>query len=43
MLDLYSGTRRVIGWAVGARMTSDLPLRALNDDVLSGCANLAPV
>ena len=28
MLDLYS--RRVIGWAVGARMTSDLPLRALN-------------
>ena len=27
MLDLYS--RRVIGWAVGARMTSDLPLRAL--------------
>ena len=26
MLDLYS--RRVIGWAVGARMTSDLPLRA---------------
>ncbi len=28
MLDLYS--RCVIGWAVGARMTSDLPLRALN-------------
>ncbi len=28
MLDLYS--RRVIGWAVCARMTSDLPLRALN-------------
>ena len=28
MLDLYS--RRVIGWAVGARRTSDLPLRALN-------------
>ena len=28
MLDLYS--RRGIGWAVGARMTSDLPLRALN-------------
>ena len=28
MLDLYS--RRVIGWAVGARMTSDLSLRALN-------------
>ena len=28
MLDLYS--RRVIGWAVGARMTSGLPLRALN-------------
>ena len=28
MLDLYS--RRVIGWAVGARMTGDLPLRALN-------------
>ena len=28
MLDLYS--RRVIGWAGGARMTSDLPLRALN-------------
>ena len=27
MLDLYS--RRVIGWAVGARMTSDLPLRAV--------------
>ena len=25
MLDLYS--RRVIGWAAGARMTSDLPLR----------------
>ena len=30
MLDLYS--RRVIGWAVGARLTSDLPLRALNPD-----------
>ena len=28
ILDLYS--RRVIGWAVGARMTSDLPRRALN-------------
>ena len=39
MLDLYS--RRVIGWAVGARMTSDLPPGRLT--VLSGCANLAPV
>ena len=28
MLDLYS--RRVIGWAAGARMTSDLPLKVLN-------------
>ena len=28
MLGLYS--RRVIGWAAGARMTSNLPLRALN-------------
>ena len=32
MLDLYS--RRVIGWAVGARMTSDLPLRALNSPLI---------
>ena len=35
MLDLYS--RCVIGWAAGARMTSDLPLKVLNR------ANLAPV
>jgi putative transposase len=28
ILDLFS--RRVVGWAAGPRMTSDLPLRALN-------------